>query len=98
MDPILYLLVIDKGACLTDLQHTFFGNLYFISNKLYAYIGNSVALSEDASILAVGSPGDNNGNGGVFVFRYNGSGYEEMDLLKGTGNLGPARQGENDFS
>lgn len=54
-----------------------------------------MAFSDDANILVVGSPGEDYGNGGVFVFRNNGSGYDEIALLQGSGNVGPAGQGQN---
>lgn len=43
--------------------------------------GSSVSLSSDGTFLAVGGPAYSNGIGAVWLFKYDGSTYRQIDAL-----------------
>lgn len=56
--------------------------------------GMSVSLSNDGKILAVGAPYDNSLIGGVFIFIYDGSAYQQLGgKVLGTGYTATPTQG-----
>ena len=56
--------------------------------------GNSVSLSADGNVLAVGGGGDSGGVGSSWVFTRNNSSWSQQGLkLMGTGNTGSSNQG-----
>jgi hypothetical protein len=58
--------------------------------------GNSVALSADGNTAIIGGPGDNSGNGAVWVFTRNSSVWTQQgDKLVGYGTVGAADQGDS---
>jgi hypothetical protein len=59
-----------------------------------AGVGTFIALSTDGKTLIVGAPGDNGGNGGVFVFTQSGGVWTQQGgELLGSGAIDPAGQG-----
>lgn len=57
--------------------------------------GYSVAISSDASILAVGDPGYNSNIGCVYIYEQNNGIYNNTAILSGTGGNGQSRQGSS---
>ncbi|HVS93328.1 MAG TPA: hypothetical protein VHE59_14920, partial [Mucilaginibacter sp.] len=56
--------------------------------------GTSVAISADGNTAIVGGNRDNNGQGAVWVYTWNGSNWiQQGNKLVGTGNVGAAFQG-----
>jgi hypothetical protein len=61
-----------------------------------SYQGNSIALSGDGNVLAVGGYMDNNETGAIWVFtRDNGTWVQKGDKLTGTGAIGNSVQGNS---
>jgi len=59
-----------------------------------AYQGNAVAISADGNTAIIGGPGDNGGQGAIWVFTRSGSVWTQQgNKLVGTGNIGNANQG-----
>lgn len=59
-----------------------------------ANVGNSVAVSEDGNTMVVGAPGENGGEGGIWVYtRSEGVWSLQSSKLVGTGAVGNANQG-----
>ena len=44
----------------------------------YSYFGQSVSLSDDGTILAIGAPGYNTARGAVYMYKYNGTTWAKL--------------------
>lgn len=76
-----------------DLTWSELAKLTVTDNVGNANLGVSCSVSADGTIVAAGGPFDNNSNGAVWAFVYNGDTYVETSKLIGTGNKGAAQQG-----
>ena len=66
------------------------------SNAPQSAVGSSVSLSGDGNTAILGGPELNSGQGAALVFRRNGVNWaQEGTNLVGTGNVGPAKQGQS---
>lgn len=63
----------------------------FQYHSLHSFLGCSVSLSRDGAYLAVGGYGENNGVGAAWIFKYNGSTFNQMYKLVGENNDGTLR-------
>lgn len=58
------------------------------------YAGQSVSLSSDGHMLAVGGPSDKMGIGATWLFKYDGSTFQQIgDKIIGIGSSGGPRKG-----
>lgn len=58
--------------------------------------GNSVSLSADGSVIAVGGNGDDSGKGAVWVYRKSGASWAQQGAkIKGSNAVGSAKQGSS---
>lgn len=64
-------------------------------NGTQIYQGTSVKFNDDGTILAVGCSGDSADRGAVIMYKYNGTNWEEVDRLIGSGAIGQAMQGSS---
>jgi hypothetical protein len=58
------------------------------------YAGQSVSLSSDGYMLAVGGPSDKTGIGATWLFKYDGSTFQQVgDKIISIGSSGGPRKG-----
>lgn len=66
-----------------------------VSRSTTLHPGHSVSLSFDGRVLAVGGPSDNASEGAAWIFKFDGSTYQQIgSKLVGVGSSGISRKGK----